>query len=266
MSVTPDQFNEMEARTEKARKKPISKFPDENDLLMWERKLGKAGWVEYQPGEWSDPTTGEHYRTATAYMVLQQLESAQKRGEKEAARKKPASETVLEKAGWRRIGTDEWTSPDTGNHFPTWVAVKIAAGELDKRDRIAMKDNDVTILSGRPTAITPAEKDILAKLNEQKETGSVEDEIRDLHKPIIKFCRGKGWIYFYSNPRRKTGRTIGEPDFTILADNARVFFIECKARGERLSPGQWILHSAAARLGHSIYTIYTMDEFYGLVK
>lgn len=47
----------------------------------------------------------------------------------EKARKKPASETVLEKAGWRRLGCDEWTSPETGQHFPTSVAIKLATHE-----------------------------------------------------------------------------------------------------------------------------------------
>jgi len=58
-----------------------------------------------------------------------------------------------------------------------------------------------------------------------------------------------------------THRTLGEPDFVIIADNGRVFFIECKTRVGKLSPAQLAMKHHAEMLGTIIHMVRTMDEF-----
>lgn len=104
-----------------------------------------------------------------------------------------------------------------------------------------------------------------AELTAKSLLDAVTDEER-LHNDIIKFCRDSGWIYFHGSMAHKTLRTVGEPDFTILANNARVFFIECKTKTGKLSPEQLALKLWAEKLGHTIHTVRSMSEFKEIVK
>ena len=94
---------------------------------------------------------------------------------------------------------------------------------------------------------------------------AVNDEEK-LHGDIIKFCRDNGWIYFHGSMAHKAMRTVGEPDFTLLADRGRVFFIECKTKTGKLSPEQLTLKLWAEKLGHTIHTVRSMSEFKEIVK
>lgn len=89
---------------------------------------------------------------------------------------------------------------------------------------------------------------------------------RDLHNRIIDFCRSKGWIYLHGSMAFATARTVGEPDFTILADRRRVFFIECKTEMGKLSLAQQSLHAWAKKLGHDIHTVRSFDDFLTAVE
>src|SRR5512146_2355709 len=57
----------------------------------------------------------------------------------------------------------------------------------------------------------------------------------DLHNQILDECRRRGWIAFHGSMAKATARTLGEPDFTILADGGRKFFVECKSKTGKLS-------------------------------
>jgi hypothetical protein len=89
---------------------------------------------------------------------------------------------------------------------------------------------------------------------------------RDLHDAIGAACRLRNWIYFHGNMATRTHRTVGEPDFTVLADNGRVFFIEAKTRSGKLTLEQLALHKWAEKLGHVIHTVRTMKEFYQIIQ
>jgi hypothetical protein len=83
----------------------------------------------------------------------------------------------------------------------------------------------------------------------------------DLHYGIIDFCKSKNWIYFHGSMARATARTRGEPDFVILANSGRVFFIEAKTRIGKLSLEQQGIAMWAEKLGHKIHVVRSMEEF-----
>lgn len=93
-----------------------------------------------------------------------------------------------------------------------------------------------------------------------------ETKESDIHNAIIAHCKLKRWIYFHGSTAHRAMRTLGEADFTILADNGRVFFIEAKTKTGKLSPEQLAIKVWAESLGHQIHTIRSMPEFLELVN
>jgi hypothetical protein len=93
---------------------------------------------------------------------------------------------------------------------------------------------------------------------------SVEDE-SDLHNAIIDYCKSKGWQYLHGSMAHKTFRTLGECDFQILANGGRFFLVECKSASGKLSLDQQGFIAHAARNGHTVHVIRSMDEFRNLV-
>ncbi len=87
----------------------------------------------------------------------------------------------------------------------------------------------------------------------------------DLHDAIIDHCRRRGWVYLHGSMAERTHRTQGEPDFIILADAGRVFFIECKSATGKLSPAQSAMQAHAAKLGHTVHVVRNFAEFQQVV-
>jgi hypothetical protein len=84
---------------------------------------------------------------------------------------------------------------------------------------------------------------------------------RKLHEEIFDECRRRGWIALHGSMAERTCRTLGEPDFTILADRGRVLFVECKSRTGKLSPAQLALKHHAEKLGHMVHVVRSFQEF-----
>jgi hypothetical protein len=89
---------------------------------------------------------------------------------------------------------------------------------------------------------------------------AVEKEA-DLHYQIMDFCRDRGWQFLHGSMSERTHRTLGEPDFTILASMGRKFLVECKSRTGKLSQKQREFIHQATRNGHVIHVVDCMDEF-----
>ncbi len=109
-----------------------------------------------------------------------------------------------------------------------------------------------------------------ARLNKRNVTTPTEPVAKegseaDLHNEIIRHCKMVGWIYFHGSMAQMTARTLGEPDFTILANKGRVFFIECKTSKGKLSIEQQGMILWAEKLGHEIHVVRSMDEFIGVI-
>lgn len=86
----------------------------------------------------------------------------------------------------------------------------------------------------------------------------------DLHSQIFDECRRRGWIAFHGAMSERSHRTLGEPDFTIIADH-RVLFVECKTRVSKLTREQQAMIAHAAKLGTTIHVVRSMVEFLKLL-
>ena len=94
-------------------------------------------------------------------------------------------------------------------------------------------------------------------------TGTVSEA--SLHEEIFDECRRRGWIALHGSMAERTCRTLGEPDFTILAGGGRVLFVECKTRTGKLSPAQAALKFHAEKLGHTFHVVRSREEFLKLL-
>jgi hypothetical protein len=90
------------------------------------------------------------------------------------------------------------------------------------------------------------------------EDGALEE---DLHYAIMEECERKQWIYLHGSMAHRSRRTVGEPDFTILADGGRVFFIECKRKSGKRSTEQLGLAMWSEKLGHTIHLVKNIEQF-----
>jgi hypothetical protein len=83
----------------------------------------------------------------------------------------------------------------------------------------------------------------------------------DLHEQIFAECRRRGWIPLHGAMSERTHRTIGEPDFIIIADRGQVLFVECKSSYGKLRPEQQALHIWMRKLGHTVHVVRSLAEF-----
>lgn len=87
-----------------------------------------------------------------------------------------------------------------------------------------------------------------------------------LHEQIFAECRRRGWIALHGSMAERTCRTLGEPDFVILASGGRVLFVECKSRTGKLSPAQAALKFHAEKLGHAVHVVRSLVGFLNVVN
>lgn len=78
---------------------------------------------------------------------------------------------------------------------------------------------------------------------------------------VLEYCRTQGWIVFNGTTVRATGRTIGEPDLTVVADLGSVYFVELKSRTGKLRPEQAAIGAWLSKLGHKWLVIRSLSEF-----
>lgn len=116
------------------------------------------------------------------------------------------------------------------------------------------------------------ERDYLARMNGMSKRGlvtaapeAVTNE-SELHNEIIAYCKSKGWIYLHGSMAHRTFRTLGEMDFTILADKGRVFFVEAKTAKGKLSTEQLGFAMHAQKLGHEVKLVRSMEDFRKVVE
>ena len=88
----------------------------------------------------------------------------------------------------------------------------------------------------------------------------VENE-SDLHNAIIDFCKERGWQYLHGSMSTRTHRTLGEPDFVVLAHGSQLRMIECKSKNGKLSQAQQAFIAHARRNGHVVHVVRSMEEF-----
>lgn len=87
-----------------------------------------------------------------------------------------------------------------------------------------------------------------------------------LHAEISSECKRRGWLAFHGSMAHQAMRTLGEPDYTVLADGGRVFFVEAKTKTGKLSREQLGLSLMAEKLGHTIHVVRSIEDFIRVVS
>lgn len=90
----------------------------------------------------------------------------------------------------------------------------------------------------------------------------------ELHRDIVEFCQRQypPWLCFHGSMAHRAFRTPGEPDFILMADGGRTFFVEAKTRTGKLSMEQLGVQLQASRLGHTVHVVRSLDEFRKVVE
>ena len=86
-----------------------------------------------------------------------------------------------------------------------------------------------------------------------------------LHEQIFAECRRRGWIALHGAMSERSHRTLGEPDFVIMADDGLTFYVECKSRTGKLTEEQCALMRHAIKLGHPVYVVRSFEEFLDII-
>ncbi len=87
----------------------------------------------------------------------------------------------------------------------------------------------------------------------------------DLHYEIMDECRRRGWQFLHGSMSERTHRTLGEPDFTVLANGGRVLFVECKSAAGKLTKEQQVFKAQAERNGHVVHVVRSFKEFMAII-
>ncbi len=106
----------------------------------------------------------------------------------------------------------------------------------------------------------------LARDFRRHKTGDGVDREADLHDEILDDCRRRGWHAIHSRMDLPTTTGVGDPDFVIMADLGKVYFIECKSKTGKVTPAQAALQAQAMRLGHTVHVIRNMREYIEVVQ
>jgi hypothetical protein len=130
-----------------------------------------------------------------------------------------------------------------------WSKIATGITKLQAQTRKSLRNTNVTISKLEFEQMQAR----LYKKPELKES--------DLHAQIIEVCKAKGWIYFHGSMAHRTYRTKGECDFVILANRGRVFFVEVKRKGGKLTTEQKGLAIWAEKLEHEIHLVHDLTEF-----
>ena len=88
---------------------------------------------------------------------------------------------------------------------------------------------------------------------------------KPLHQDILDECARRGWLAFHGSMAHRTHRTIGEPDFIILADGGRLLLVEAKSRQGKLSIDQQARIVHARKLGHVIHVVSSLPQFLSIL-
>ncbi len=93
----------------------------------------------------------------------------------------------------------------------------------------------------------------------QTEVPTIQRE-SELHNQIAEFCARNGFVAFHGSTAHRTHRTLGEPDFIVVAEGY-VYFVECKRPGQKLRPDQLAIDAALRRNEHALHVVTSLQEF-----
>lgn len=94
---------------------------------------------------------------------------------------------------------------------------------------------------------------------------AVENEIRDLHRPILAWCHDQGVPCAHTNPSKKSRATPGCPDF-IIGYKGRTYWIECKDDEGELSPAQLAFARMLQNQNITMAVVTNFQQFLELLR
>jgi len=106
-------------------------------------------------------------------------------------------------------------------------------------------------------------RNALADSREAGEQSTVESK---LHEQIKGECKRRCWLAFHGSMAHRAMRTLGEPDFTIAANDGRVFFIEAKTKTGKLSSEQLGVGHLLNALNQRYKVVRSIQEFIDFVE
>lgn len=87
-----------------------------------------------------------------------------------------------------------------------------------------------------------------------------------LHAQIKDECQRRGWIALHGSMAHRAHRTVGEPDFVIIANDGRTYLIEAKTRTKKPTTEQRALIAWARKLGHLAAVVRSLTEFLEIIE
>ena len=102
------------------------------------------------------------------------------------------------------------------------------------------------------------------ELKEKVKTKPVRES--EIHKQISQECHRRGLLAFHGAMHKRSARTPGEPDYTVLLPGGKVLLVEVKTSTGNLSEAQERVAGHAWQLGHKVHLVRKFEEFHDLVK
>ena len=84
---------------------------------------------------------------------------------------------------------------------------------------------------------------------------------RDLHDAIEADLKLRRFYYCHSRMDKASTQQAGIPDFIVAASDGITIWLECKAKGNKLSKEQSIARHCLLALGHHYFTVYSWQDY-----
>jgi hypothetical protein len=98
-----------------------------------------------------------------------------------------------------------------------------------------------------------------------KATATNEREA-DIHRRILAYCRGLGWVVHHSRMDVPATCGVGSPDFVVALPGDRTLWVEVKTAKGKVRPEQAAWIRRLQNLGHKAGVVRSLQEFVEMAK
>lgn len=90
---------------------------------------------------------------------------------------------------------------------------------------------------------------------------STEQREAEIHREIIDYCNGLGWVVHHSRMDRPSTCGVGSPDFVVALPAAKTLYVEVKSSTGKLSMEQVTWNHRLKKLGHHTAVVRSLRQF-----